>query len=200
LDELFSKMEKLVEVIGGTRGKKGIDHNEATSPHSVRELMMDRGLAQTAIIKQGARPIPLYVVNQVARQISLSLQRGENRLRLQLKPPQLGVIQIDMDMKNSVLKIGMITEHNAVKEFLVSSIQELRDSLVQHGVKLERIDIHVNYDFGQSMAQAQRGQNGFQRQRQEQRGGLDGGAANCDVSETTTPRIIRADALIDLVA
>ncbi len=188
LDELFSKMQKLVEVIG---------QDKATPPHSVREAMMDRGLAQGTMIKQGARPIPLYVVNQVARQISLSLQRGENLLRVQLKPPQLGVMQIDMDMKGSVLKIGMTTEHNSVKEFLVSNIQELRDSLVQQGVKLERIDIQVNYDLGQSMAQARRGQNGFQRQGQEQEGVL---AGNRDASETATPRIMRADALVDLLA
>lgn len=161
---------------------------------------MDRGHAPGATTKQGARPIPLYVVNQVARQISLSLHRGENNIRLQLKPPQLGAIQIDMHMKDSVLKIGMTTENNSVKEFLVSSIQELRDSLVQQGVKLEKLDVQVNYNLGQSMAQARPGQNGFQRQRQEQRGGPGMLAGNSDVSETTTPRIIRADALVDIVA
>ena len=82
----------------------------------------------------------------------------------------------------------------------MSSIQELRDSMVQQGVKLERLDVQVNYNLGQSMAQARRGQNGFQRQREGQRGGSDALAGNGDVSETTTPRIIRADALVDLVA
>jgi hypothetical protein len=199
-DELFSKMEKLIEAVQGVRGKKAINQDKATSPHWVREAMTDRGPAPDAVTKQGARPIPLHVVNQVARQISLSLQRGENHLRLQLRPPHLGAIQIDMDMKDSVLKIGMTTENNSVKEFLMSSIQELRDSMVQQGVKLERLDVQVNYNLGQSMAQARRGQNGFQRQREGQRGGSDALAGNGDVSETTTPRIIRADALVDLVA
>ena len=105
-----------------------------------------------------------------------------------------------MDMKDSVLKIAMTTEHNSVKEFLVSSIQELRETLLQQGVKLDRIEVQVNYNLGQSMAQARRGQNGFQRQRQEQRGGPGMLAGNGDVSETTTPRIIRVDALVDLIA
>jgi flagellar hook-length control protein FliK len=192
--------EKLIEAIQGARGRKAVDQDKVTSPHWVREAIMDRGHAPDAINRQGTRPFPLYVVNQVARQISLSLQRGDNRLRLQLRPPQLGALQIDMDMKGSVLKIGMTTENNSVKEFLVSSIQELRDSLVQQGVKLERLDVQVNYNLGQSMAQARRGQNGFQRQRQGQRGGLDEAAGNRDLSEATTHRFIRADALVDLVA
>ena len=199
-DKLLSKMEKLIEAVQGAHGKKGIDQDKANSPYWVRESMMDRAPAPDAGIKQGTRPIPLYVVNQVARQISLSLQRGENHLRLQLRPPQLGAIQIDMNMKDSVLKIAMTTEHNSVKEFLISSIQELRETLLQQGVKLDRIEVQVNYNLGQSMAQARRGQNGFQRQGQEQRNGPGALAGNGDVSETTTPRIIRADALVDLMA
>jgi hypothetical protein len=193
-------IEKLIEAVQGARGKKAIDQNKANSPYWVREAMMDRAPASDAGIRQGARPLPLYVVNQVARQISLSLQRGENNIRLQLKPPQLGAIQIDMHMKDSVLKIGMITENNSVKEFLISSIQELRETLLQQGVKLDRIEVQVNYNLGQSMAQARRGQNGFQRQREGQRNGPGMLAGNGDVSETTTPRIIRADALVDLMA
>ena len=199
-DELFSKMQKLIEAMGGAHGKKVIDQDKATSPHWPREAMTDRGLGPDAVIRQGVRPTPLHVVNQVARQISLSLRRGENHLRLQLRPPQLGAIQIDMDMKGSMLKIGMTAENNSVKEFLISSVQELRDSLVQHGVKLERLDVQVNYNLGQSMAQARRGWNGFQRQREEQRGGPDALRGDGDASETPIPRIIRADALLDLIA
>lgn len=193
-------MEKLIEPIHERRGKKTIDQEKLTSPHSVRESMMDRGPAPGAVTKQGARPVPFYVVNQVARQISLSLQRGKNHLMLQLKPPELGAIQINMDMKDSVLKIGMVTEDNGVKEFLVSSIQELRDSLVQNGVKVERIDVQVNHNLGGSMYQARRGQNGFQQQREGQRGEPGALTHNQDVSQEITPAMLRADALVDLVA
>jgi hypothetical protein len=67
-------------------------------------------------------------------------------------------------------------------------------------VKLEKLDVQVNYNLGGSMAQAQRGQKEFERQREGQRGRPDGVTDNRDVSEKTTPRIIRADALLDLVA
>ena len=199
-DELFSKMEKLIETVQASPGKKAVAQDKGTLSHSVGEAMTNRGPAPDAVVKQVARPIPLHVVNQVARQISVSLQRGENHLRLQLRPPRFGAIQIDMDMKDSVLKIGLTTENNSVKEFLISSSQELRDSLVQHGVKLEKLDVQVNYNLGESMTQAGRGQNEFERQREKQRGGPDAVTGDGDDSETTIPRIIRADALLDLVA
>ena len=198
--ELSSKMEKLIEALQGSRGKKAVGQDKGTSPHSVGEATTNRGPATDAVVKQGTRPIPLHVVNQVARQMSLSLQRGENHLRLQLRPPRLGAIQIDMDMKDSVLKIGLTTENNSVKEFLISSVQELRDSLVQHGVKLERLDVQVNYNLGESMAQARRGQKEFDREREAQRRRSDRITGNHEASEKTTPSTIRANALLDLVA
>lgn len=200
-NELFLKTERLIKAAQeGSPERKAIDQDKAPSPHWVREAITDRGPAPDAIPRQGARPLPFYVVNQVSRQISLSLRRGDNHIRLQLKPPQLGSIQIDMNMKDSVLKIGVITEHNSVKEILISNIQELKDSLVQQGVKLERVDIQVNCNLGQSMAQARRGQNGFQRQRQGQQDGQGALERNGDVPETMIRRMIRPDALLDLMA
>jgi hypothetical protein len=199
-DELLSKMQELIEAVQGERGNKAIDHDKVTSLHSLREAMtVDRGHAPEGVMKQGARPLPYYVVNQVARQISLSAQRGENHIRLQLRPPQLGAVQIDMDMKDSVLKIGMTTEHNSVKEILVSNIQELRDTLAQHGVKPERIDVQVNYNLGQSMAQAQKDLRHAHSWKHSAR--TASAISENELDSTETPwRHIRSDALLDMFA
>lgn len=103
-----------------------------------------------------ARPFPLHVVNQVGRQMAFAIRRGENQVRVQLKPPNLGSIQLDMVMKDYVLKVAMITEHHAVKELLMSHVHELREALVEQGVELQRIDINIDHHFGQSLANAQR--------------------------------------------
>ncbi|NVL91053.1 MAG: flagellar hook-length control protein FliK [Desulfobacterales bacterium] len=200
-NELFLKTERLIKAAQeGSPEKKTIDQDKATSPHWVRESMADRGPAPDAIPRQGSRPLPVYVVNQVSRQISLSLKRGDNHIRLQLRPPQLGAIQIDMNMKDSVLKIGMATEHNAVKEFLISNIQELRESLLQQGVKLERVDIQVNCNLDQSMAQAQRDL----KQGQSWRGGPATGSAvsagEADGEEEAIADNMRSNALLSIFA
>jgi flagellar hook-length control protein FliK len=96
--------------------------------------------------------LPAYLIQQVGRQIARSLLGGQRVVRLQLKPPELGMVKVEMDIKEHVLKLGMITENSSVKELLLSNAHELRDTLAQQGVKLERLDVQINYDSGQSLA------------------------------------------------
>jgi len=96
--------------------------------------------------------LPGYVVEQVGRQIARSLLGGERVVRLQLKPPELGMVKVEMDIKEHVLKLGMIAENSSVKELLLSNAHELREALVEQGVKLERLDVQINYDSNHSLA------------------------------------------------
>jgi flagellar hook-length control protein FliK len=142
--------------------------------------------------------LPAHLINQVRRQISRALVRGERVIRLQLRPPDLGSLRIEMDMKDNVLKLGMITENSSVKETLLSNIHELRESLVEQGVRLERLDIQIGYNFDQSLAQSKEGL-------KEGNGeGAGGGQVLADEAhEDTSPGMwVRAtgDHLLDLMA
>jgi hypothetical protein len=96
--------------------------------------------------------LPGYLAEQVGRQIARSLLAGERVVRLQLRPPELGTVKVEMDIKEGVLRVGMITENSSVKELLLSNAHELRDALVEQGVKLERLDVQINHDSNQSLA------------------------------------------------
>jgi hypothetical protein len=96
--------------------------------------------------------LPGYLVEQVGRQIARSLLVGKRVVRLQLRPPELGTVKVEMDIKEDVLRLGMITENSSVKELLLSNAHELRDALVEQGVKLERLDVQINHDSNQSLA------------------------------------------------
>jgi flagellar hook-length control protein FliK len=113
-------------------------------------------------VKQGLRPVrdffPAYLIDQVGKQISRSILRGEKVIRLQLKPPELGVLKVEMDIKGNILKLGMIAENSSIKELLLSNVHELREALVEQGVKLDRLDIQINYNSGQSLANSKEGQ------------------------------------------
>lgn len=88
----------------------------------------------------------------MGKQLARSVLRGERVIRLQLKPPELGTVKIEMDMRGNILKLGMIADNSSVKQLLLSNVHELREALVEQGVKLDRLDVHIDYEFNQSLA------------------------------------------------
>jgi len=125
-------------------------------------------------IKQNQEPVktpmPAYLIDQVGRKLSRSILKGDRVVKLQLKPPELGAMKVEMDMKGNILKLGMIAENSSVKELLMSHVHELREALVEQGVKLDRVDVQINYNFGQSLANLKEGPKGGRRWNQGKNG------------------------------
>ena len=132
--------------------------------------------------------------------MAFAIRRGENQVRLQLKPPDLGSIQLDMVMKDHVLKVAMITEHHAVKELLMSHVQELREALVDQGVELQRIDINIDHHFGQSLANAQRDLSDAHSWRLSLTSASGVLEAEPDYTEEVIEPNVSSDALVDMFA
>lgn len=99
------------------------------------------------------------LIDQVGKQISKSILTGDRIVRLQLKPPELGTVKIKIDMKDDSLRIGMIAEHHSVKELLLNNIHQLREALLHQGVKLDKVDVQIDYSFGQSLNSSKQGTN-----------------------------------------
>ena len=155
-------------------------------------------------MKETQRPLrnllPTYLLDQVGRQIARSILRGEKVLRFQLKPPDLGFMKVEMDIKDNVLRLGMITENSTVKDMLLSHVHELREALVQQGVKLEKVDIQIHYDFGQSLAHSKGGLKEGRGRGQDIKGSPFPGDVDTEDPQTVARMMARGDHLLDLVA
>jgi len=112
--------------------------------------------------------LPTYLVDQVGRQLSRALLKGDRVIRLRLKPPELGTLKIEMDIKDNVLRLDMIVENSSVKELLLSNVHELRNALTEQGVKIEGLDVQVGHDFNRSLANSEEGLKERQRLIKEQ--------------------------------
>jgi flagellar hook-length control protein FliK len=114
-------------------------------------------------VEHGEKPfrgyLPASLVDQVGKQISKSILRGDQLVTLQLKPPDLGTVRIKMDIKDHTLRLSMTAEHHSVRELLLNNIHELKEALVQHGVTLEKVDVQINHNFGQSLNASKEGTN-----------------------------------------
>lgn len=167
----YANHEKKVELFSNSSHGKGFQNMAGNKGHDIQSgIRIMEPPNQTSVStfsetinaaesndKSFRSSLPAYLVDQVGKQISRSILRGDRIVRLQLKPPDLGRVKINIDIKDNALKLGMIAEHSSVKELLLSNVHELRGSLVSQGIKLENIDIQINYGFGQSLAGSKEG-------------------------------------------
>ena len=145
-------------------------------------------------------PLPTYLIDQVGKQISKSILSGDRIVRLQLKPPELGRVKINIDIKGNALKLGMIAEHSSVKELLLSNVHELREALVSQGIKLENIDIQINTGFEQSMAGSKEWMNEGKRWNQNSDMGAFMSENNAEGLQADPLKMFAGNHLLNLVA
>jgi flagellar hook-length control protein FliK len=94
--------------------------------------------------------LPAPVVNQVGKEIAGFIQRGERFFSLQLKPPELGMVNIEMDVKENVLKMSIVTETGSAKDLLQANYADLRRVLEGYGIKVEALDVQLGSNLNQS--------------------------------------------------
>jgi len=103
-------------------------------------------------------PLPNYLMDQMGRQIARAIHRGDGVIRFQLKPPEMGIVKLEMHLTDNQLNLAVAAENSSVKELLLANIQELRETLQMQGIKIDKLDIQLNNDFNQSLANFQEGQ------------------------------------------
>lgn len=200
-DELFlNKTQKPVEAVRWRASEKMPDQKHGAAAHTGKEAIIGRAPVSETVAKQAARPIPLHVIDQVGRRLGLALKRGDNQVRIQLRPPSLGSIQLEMALNDNALKVTVRAEHQSVKEILMSHVHELRKALAEHGVELQKIDVEISHYFGQSMANTQRDLNGPQSGRRGLTSAPGVAENRPECAEEIRPVHIRSDALVDMFA
>jgi flagellar hook-length control protein FliK len=105
---------------------------------------------QTAAFQQG--PLPAAVVNQVGREIAAFVRRGDRFFTLQLKPPELGIVNIEMDVKENALKMSVVTETSSAKDLLHANYVDLKRVLEGYGIRVEAFDVQLNGSLNHASA------------------------------------------------
>ncbi|MFO7912551.1 MAG: flagellar hook-length control protein FliK [Desulfotignum sp.] len=104
--------------------------------------------------KNSFKNLPNYVTHQVGKSLVRAISQGENSLKIQLKPPELGRLVMHIDNTGNSMKVSIITETHAAREMLTANVNELRTVLSSAGISLESFDVDMNSNFRQSMADA----------------------------------------------
>ena len=101
------------------------------------------------------------VMPQVIRNLATLVREGGAEMRLQLKPADLGEIELRVRTAEGVVRGEMMVQHPEIKQLLEDQVDRLKSELAAQGLVLEGFDVNVNRDprFGQGSDQAGQGEN-----------------------------------------
>ncbi len=100
-------------------------------------------IAQSIPIWQNSQINPTELIDQVKIHILQGSKAGEKRITLQLQPPELGKVNVELSVSDKQIEARIYTEHQAVREVILSQIEQLRAQLAQEGWNLSKIDVNI---------------------------------------------------------
>ncbi|MFZ5450343.1 MAG: flagellar hook-length control protein FliK [Thermodesulfobacteriota bacterium] len=103
--------------------------------------------------------------SQVQTGILANLRSGENRVTLTLNPPEMGKLNLTLNLKGGMVEVAAVTTHAAVAEAATAGVQQLSQALNQQGLILTQFQFHHQDEAPQGQSQLTFFQNqGEQRQ------------------------------------
>jgi len=84
---------------------------------------------------------PRSAFEQLVRAIRLQTGPKHSSAQLQLHPPELGRVRVDVRMEGDQIQMDVRTETDAARELLTRRAAELRTALEQHGIFVDRFDV-----------------------------------------------------------
>ena len=107
------------------------------------------------------------IARMVAVAKLLSKANGDRTFLLKLNPPDLGRVQVRLQVENGRVEASVHTETHAARHAILQNLEQLRASLLEQGLHLGRFDVNVEgQDAG--TAQFSKGQGGGRRRSPEE--------------------------------
>lgn len=90
------------------------------------------------------------IVNQMVREIKVTLSPEQTSMEMVLTPESLGKVNLTVSSKNGVMTAHMVTETQVAKEAIESQLHVLKETFENQGVKVEAVEVTVaanQFDF-----------------------------------------------------
>ncbi|NQS98244.1 MAG: flagellar hook-length control protein FliK [candidate division Zixibacteria bacterium] len=79
----------------------------------------------------------------LVKKVQVNLEEGNYRMNLELHPEHLGSLKMQISLEGNRMKSRFLVESEAVRDLMVSRLDELRESLGQFGVSISELEIAV---------------------------------------------------------
>lgn len=127
------------------------------------------------------------IINQVANAVQTKASKGFGRVKIELNPPHLGTIDLDVLVRDNKVHVVLRAEQYDVRQLLQSHSDVLKTALNTHGLVTEAIDVSLNDQMDGNVFQFDRDGRLFDGRQQSSSGGekKKNEETSTDVSSTT---------------
>ena len=148
-----------------------LDFNEMMDPDLVLEKAPGQIVTRLSQLVAASAPqleeLAETIMPQITRGIATLVRNGAAEMRLQLRPPDLGEIELRVRTTESAVRGHVVVQHSELKHLVEAQLDKLRASLEEQGLALEGFDVSVGRE----------GQFARSEEGSENRGDLQGGNA-----------------------
>jgi hypothetical protein len=82
-------------------------------------------------------------IDSAAKVLSGAQREGDHHVTLQLDPPELGQLRLDIRMHQQEMTLRVAADNASVARLIDSRMTDLRDALALHGIRIDRSDVVV---------------------------------------------------------
>lgn len=153
-----------------TSKKQNTSHQEKGNQTSLFDQMMEQvALAKAEHVESVQDRVTVVqqmreVFEQVVEQIKVTVTADTSEMTMQLNPENLGKVNLSIVAKEGHITAQFVTETEVARQALESQIQQLRDTLGEQGLKVDKVEVSVS-DF----SFAQQNNTNAEEQKEQQR-------------------------------
>jgi flagellar hook-length control protein FliK len=159
--ELSKQMELLAELTRQSDSASDNPLTRSTTPSAFSQLFSTsigpQELASSGLnTTRGLEPMTANLQQpnwnaQLGDRINMMISKGMNQAEIRLNPPELGLLEVKIQVQGDQTNVNFSTPHGQVRDALDAALPRLREMLEENGLTLGEVDIsHQSLAQGQS--------------------------------------------------
>ena len=143
---------------------KGNSNDKINAPKQLFEIPQDKVISTQTILEyttntkettDTGRPAPVFniddLADQMVRHAKLSVKKGVSEIKIQLVPPHLGKMTLNIKIENNQLLASVRVDTAEAKQLVQDNLHQLRETMAERGVEIQKFDVSVNQEFRDQM-------------------------------------------------
>ncbi len=167
--DLGQKKQELPEAVKAATPDMANEHAGTVVFSESQSIMpQEAAIPQEAAVPYASQVDAIELIEQIARQVRVTITSEVTSMEMQLNPENLGKIYLNVTEKEGAVRAQITAQNQVVKEALETQVAELRQTLNQQGIKVDAIEVTVaSHEFEQNLEENARQEEQMRQQMEE---------------------------------